>query len=117
MIHIEIEDLVGNAFVGYLQETGKRTLSMQKIEMFANNVVEDLKSKKIEVVLELSRNKTTEFFNDYSEWFIYLEKENVVILKDNITAKQLIKEFSGYLSLETVVAFRKYDNVKILFLH
>ena len=88
---------------------------MQKIEMFANNVEKDLKSKKIEVAIELSRNKTTEFFRNYSEWFTYLEKENVVTLKDNITAKQLIKEFSGYLSLETVVSFRKYDNVKILF--
>ena len=39
MMYIEIDDLVGNAFIPYLQQTGKRTLSLKKINEFATKVV------------------------------------------------------------------------------
>lgn len=115
MIHIQMDDLVGNAFISYLQETGKRRLTIQKIEDFAHSVVKDLNSSGTEVALELSRDETTKFFNYYSEWFSYLEKDNVIVLRDDITVKQLIEEFSGCLSLDVLSAYRKYDNVKKLF--
>ena len=47
MIYIGMDDLVGNAFVSYLERTGKRELSIKKIECFGNNcsVTIDVKQK------------------------------------------------------------------------
>lgn len=114
MMYIEIDDLVGNAFVSYLEKTGKRVLSIYKIEEFGKNIVRDLKSKGTESMLLLSRDMTYSFFYEYADWFVYVERESLVILKDNISVKQLIKKFSGYLSLEVLLAFRNEENIKVL---
>ena len=114
MMYIEIDDLVGNAFVSYLEKTGKRVLSLYKIENFGNNIVRDLESKGTESMLLLSRDRTHSFFYEYSDWFVYLERESLVILKNNISVEQLIKKFSGYLSLEVLLAFRNEENIKVL---
>ena len=107
MMHIDLEDLVGNAFVVYLQKTGKRSISMQKIDYFADNVVKDLHSKGVNARLELSRNETIEFFNRYSEWFSYEEK-------DAVTVKDLIRKFSGYLGIEVLRSLRDEKNFQVL---
>ena len=41
--------------------------------------------------------------------------ENVVILKENITRRDLIRKFSSYLTVKVIVAFRKEENIKVLF--
>ena len=103
MMYIELEDLVG-----------KRVLSLQKIEKYGSNIVRDLKNKGTESTLLLSRDRTNDFFYKYSDWFTYVESEGLVILKDNISVAQLIKKFSGYLSLEVLLAFRDEENIKTL---
>ena len=114
MMYIEMDDLVGNAFVSYLEKTGKRVLSLYKIEKFGSNIVKNLGAKGTKSMLLLSRDRTNAFFYEYSDWFIYVESDGLVILKDNISVAQLLKKFSGYLSLEVLLAFRDEENIKIL---
>lgn len=114
MMYIRTDDLVGNSFVSYLEKTGKRVLSLQKIENFAKSIVIDLRSKGIESTLLLSRDKTYAFFYEYSDWFSYVESDGLVILNDNISVEDLIERFSGYLSLEVLLAFRNEENIKAL---
>ena len=46
---------------------------------------------------------------------VYTKAHYGYVLRDDITVKQLIEEFSGCLSLDVLSAYRKYDNVKKLF--
>ncbi len=114
MIYIEIDDLVGNAFVSYLEKTGKRVLPIQKIESFGNNIVSELNNNGISSTLLLSRDKTYAFFYEYSDMFLFIEKDGMIILKEDISVKDLIQKFSGYLSLKVLRAFRNEENIKIL---
>lgn len=114
MIYIGMDDLVGNAFVSYLERTGKRELSIKKIECFGNNIVSELNNNGISSTLLLSRDKTYAFFYEYSDMFLFIEKDGMIILKEDISVKDLIQRFSGYLSLEVLRAFRNEENIKIL---
>jgi len=117
MIYIEIDDLVGNAFIPYLENTGSRILSLRKIENYGSKVVNCLNKNGIQACLRLSRDLTNEFFYEYSDLFELDESgnENVVILKENITRRDLIRKFSSYLTVQVIVAFRKEENIKVLF--
>ena len=117
MIYIEIDDLVGNAFIPYLEKTGRHSLSLIKIDNYGKKVVDYLNKNGIRACLRVSRDLTNEFFYEYSDLFELDEsgKEDVVILKKDITTRDLIKKFSGYLSVPVVLAFRKEENIKVLF--
>lgn len=117
MRYIEIDDLVGNAFIPYLEKTGSYILPMRKIDNYGKKVVDYLNMNGIQTCLRLSRDLTNEFFYRYSDLFNLDEsgKENLVILKENITTKDLIEKFSGYLSLPVMLAFRNEENIKVLF--
>ena len=45
MMYIEIDDLVGNSFASYLEQTGNRILELRKIEQFGCKIVEQLESE------------------------------------------------------------------------
>ena len=114
MKFIEIDDIVGQAFIVYLRKTGKRKLSLSKIDNYGGEVIKDLKSKGEKVCLCLSREQTRNFFYN-SKYFLYDEITNIVELKPNITEDDLIKRFCGYINYEILIAFRKDENTKILF--
>lgn len=116
MICIKMEDLVGNSFASYLEQTGNRILELDKIEQFGNKVVEQLEKEGEHAYLRLSRDITNEFFYQYSDWFTLTEYNNkmLVVLNENVSVKDLIKKFSGYLSLDVLVAFRNPENIKVL---
>ena len=117
MIYIEIDDLVGNAFIPYLEKTGRHSLSLIKIDNYGKKVVDYLNKNGIRACLRVSRDLTNEFFYEYSDLFELDESgnENVVILKENITRRDLIRKFSIYLTVKVIVAFRKEENIKVLF--
>lgn len=116
-MYIEIDDLIGNAFIPYLEKTGNRMLSLKKINMFGTKVINYLNENGEDACLRLSRDLTNSFFYEYSHLFLLVEneKENVVILANDITSKDLIRKFSGYLSLPVLLAFRDSENTKVLF--
>lgn len=115
-MRIEIDDIIGNAFVSYLQETGKRTLTNEKIKKFALSVVNYLCENGKYAYLDLSENLTNEFFCEYEDWFKSIEDENgrLVVLNNEITVEKLVTEFSEYLSLDVLLAFRNPENIKVL---
>lgn len=118
MMYIEIDDLVANAFIPYLEKTGKRIMSLKKINMFGTKVIDYLNENGENSCLKLSRDLTNAFFYEYSNLFklVENEKEDVVVLvNDDITSSDLIHKFSGYLSLPVLLAFRNEENTKVLF--
>lgn len=117
-MYIEIDDLIGNAFIPYLEQTGKRILSTRKINEFGKKVIEYLNERGEEACLRLSREATNNFFYEHNDLFklIENEEENIVVLINNsITTTDLIHKFSGYLSLPVILAFRNSENTKVLF--
>lgn len=118
MMYIEIDDLIGNAFISYLEKTGKRTLALRKINEFGLKVINYLNENGENACLRLSRDLTNSFFYEYSDLFKLVEngKEDIIVLVNNdITPNELIHRFSGYLSLPVLLAFRNSENTKILF--
>lgn len=116
MMYIDMEDLVGNSFISYLEQTGNRILELGKIEQFGDKVVEQLEKEGEHPYLKLSRNITNEFFYKYADWFTLTEDNNkmLVVLKKDVSVKDLIEKFSGYLSLKVLLAFRNPENIKVL---
>ena len=118
MIRIYIEDLVANAFIAYLTNSNpknyNRKLSLSKIEKYGNEVVYNLRLKEKFATLILSRDLTNEFLSRYYEWF-RLQDDNMIVLDDHVTIDDLIDNFTGYLSLDLLIEFRKRKNYKILF--
>lgn len=117
-MYIEIDDLIGNAFIPYLEQTGKRVLSLKKINMFGTKVINYLNKNGENACLKLSRDLTNCFFYEYSDLFKLVENEKedeVVLVNNDITPNDLIRKFSGYLSLPVILAFRNSENTKVLF--
>lgn len=114
MKFIEIDDIVGQAFIVCLKKTGKRSLSLKKIDEYGAKVVMYLKCRGEKVRLALSREQSRNFFYN-SKYFIYNERTNIVELKPNITEDDLIKRFCGYIDYNILVAFRNEENIKALF--
>ena len=118
MMYIEIDDLVGNAFIPYLEKTGRHSLSLIKIDNYGKKVVDYLNKNGIRACLRVSRDLTNEFFYEYSDLFKLVENEKeyvVVLVNDDITVTDLIHKFSGYLSLPVILAFTNSENTKVLF--
>ena len=111
-MYIEIDDLVGNSFASYLEQTGNRILELRKIEQFGCKIVEQLESENKKACLRLSRDRTYQFFYEYSD--TENNNEILVILNKDVSVKDLIKKFSGYLSLDVLLAFRKPENINVL---
>ena len=117
MVRIYIDDLIPNAFIAYLQHTNpknlNRKLNLHQIEKFGQQVIDNLKRKKIDAYLILSRDLTNEFFSKYYDWF-RLQDDDFVALDDYVTINNLIDRFTGYLSVDLLIEFGKRKNYKIL---
>lgn len=117
MRHIEIDDLIGNAFIAYLSEIENSYLSLKKIENYGLAVVNSLKKTGEIFYLRLCRDLTDDFFY-YSEDFKKVDtlgETLVFITSTDVTKEFLIKKFCGYLSLDVLLAFRDPENTKVLF--
>lgn len=114
MYTITIKCLIPNAFIAYMERTGKRTLSMLSIDSFGKKVLEQLIREGEDVRLDY---KSKEFFYEYSHIFrlTKVNKKEVVELTDEkITKEDLIEKFSGYVPLKILVALRDEENIKSL---
>ena len=113
MFSLYIEDIVGNAFIHYLEKTGNRTLSLGKIEAYGNKVVDSLNTKGFKSRLVLGRDYTREFLFNYSGWFKL--KNHEITLSNNVDVYDLVKEFSGYLAIVVLNELHNKENIKELF--
>ncbi len=115
-IVIQIEEIIGNGFIHYLEKTGNRMLKMYKLEEYAIKVIEQLNTDEIKARLNVSREADDDFFYRYSNWFTRIKKENkmVVVLKEDVTTMQLYQEFATSLSLNVLSAFKNPTNIQVL---
>lgn len=115
-IIIQVEEIIGNGFIHYLEKTGNRMLEMYKLDEYAIKVIEQLNTDEIEARLNVSREADDDFFYRYSNWFTRIRKENkmVVVLDENVTAIQLYQKFATSLSLNVLSAFENPTNIQVL---
>ena len=114
MFLINLDDLAANAFITLLQNNiEKRNLSYNVLEEYGIKILSILKSRfNEEARLNLSRIETDLFYHKFSKFFTECNEE--VHLKDNITYKDLIYKFGGYLSLNLLLSFVDKETVKFL---
>lgn len=113
---IQIEDLVSNALIELINKRNIREVSLHTVEKYGEAVIKYLNKHNDKALLMLSRDRTNSFIQRYENFFELKDIENssIVILKDNITEDDLIKEFRGYLSLDVLMAFVNEECVKAL---
>ena len=107
---IHLEDLLANAFIERFRNNDtNRFISYKEIQTYADIVLKSIHSKNQLAELRLSRDRTNNVLETYSEFFE--EVENGIRLKPEITQDELIEEFRGYLSLfflqEYIMAYKK----------
>ena len=116
-IKIEIDDIIGNAFINSLERKEKRILEIKKIDQYAIKVVEQLNANGKKARLNLSREADEDFFHQYSHWFKRIQKDNktIIVLEDNVTIMELYRKFATSLSIDLLSVFGNYQNVQVLF--
>lgn len=103
---IGIEDLAANALIALIRKTSRRFVSYKDIEAYGNEVVSLLNEKNEKAVLVLSRENTSTFYHDYSDFFEEkdFEKEIGIYLKEEKSADDLLRTFCGYVALDVILA-------------
>lgn len=112
--YIGIKDLAANGLIELLsRNNNSRFLSYDKIESYGNEVVRSLNKSGECAVLILSREDTSDFYRNYSEFF----KEDInngklgIRLQEEIKVEDLINKFRTYLALNVLLKFMDNDIV------
>lgn len=114
--YIGIEDLAANALIESMRKAKKTFLTYKEIENYGSKVVELLNEKGEKAVLILSRESTSAFFRNYSDFF---QEKSVnggmgIELKEEVTIENLIVQFRGYLALDVLMAFVNENSIQAL---
>ena len=121
MFHIDIEDLVANAFIESLKiNSDKKFITYEEIKRYGNVVMQILKDKGEKAVLILSRDNTNAFFRNYSDFFEECTNEAGMLgirLKEDKKLIDLIQQFRGYLAIDVLLAFVDKESVNALYIH
>lgn len=106
-MYIGIEDLVANAIIELVERSHRNEVLFSEINRYGATVVQLLSKNENKAVLILSKERTTAFLNNYSDFFeLYTtELEEGIRLKENISVSQLWEKFRGYLSVDVMMAF------------
>lgn len=105
---ISLEDLVANLFIENFKNNDiRRFLTYSEIEDYGKKVTKNINKTNDSVVLELSRVRTNQMLQNYSEFF---EEKNInkhlgIALKETKNINDLINEFRGYLTLKLLKCF------------
>lgn len=91
---IRIEDLVANALIELVEQTGNRTVSFSQLNKYGDAIVAKLKANNMDVTLIYTRDSTEQFFHDCSNIFTINETDSDVqiTLNDNISTAFLRKK-------------------------
>lgn len=115
-IYIGIEDLAANALIELLDKKNKREVLFSELDNYGSEVLKILNSDGEKAILILSKERTMDFWRDYSEYFdVFTNGEAEGIrLKDDITLEKLWSKFRSYLSVDVIKAFIDEDSVRVL---
>ena len=106
-MYIGIEDLVANAIIELVEKSQRNEVLFSEINRYGATVVQILSEKYNKAILILSKERTSAFLNDYSDFFeLYTNgTEEGIRLKENVSVGQLWEKFRGYLSIDVMMAF------------
>lgn len=106
-MYIGIEDLVANAIIELVEKSQRNEVLFSEINRYGATVVQILSEKNNKAVLILSKERTSTFLSDYSDFFeLYTNgTEEGIRLKGNVSVSQLWEKFRGYLSIDVMMAF------------
>lgn len=113
---IGIEDLVANALIELVEKTGNRTVSFSQLNKYGNAIITKLRASDLDVTLVYTRDKTEQFFHEYSDIFTTNEDESdiEITLNDNISTAYLRKKFRINLAVHVLSAFVSPEAVKTI---
>ena len=108
-----IEDLVGNALIELVEQSGKRTISMAQVNKYRQIVMSKLKEKGVYAHFVDNRNETQQFIENYSNIFTFNETDDnlYTTLNEGISTDFLRKKFRINLALGILPAF-VLDNIE-----
>ena len=106
-MYIGIEDLVANAIIELVEKSQRNEVLFSEINRYGATVVQILSENDNKAILILSKERTSAFLNDYSDFFeLYTNgTEEGIRLKENISVGQLWEKFRRYLSIDVMMAF------------
>lgn len=115
-MYIGIEDLVANAIIELVEKSQRNEVLFSEINRYGATVVQILSEKGNKAILILSKERTSAFLNDYSDFFeLYTNgTEEGIRLKENISVSQLWEKFRGYLSIDVMMAFTDARSIAAL---
>ncbi len=115
-IYIGIEDLVANALIELVEKSEKREVLFRQLDEYGAKVIKYLNDKQEQAVLVLSKERTTKFLHDYSDYFELFVNgmDEGIRLKPGIPVSQLWKKFRGYLSVDVMLAFMDKMSISAL---
>ena len=115
-MYIGIEDLVANAIIELVEKSQRNEVLFSEINRYGATVVQILSEKDNKAILILSKERTSAFLNDYSDFFeLYTNgTEEGIRLKENISVSQLWEKFRGYLSIDVMRAFTDARSIAAL---
>lgn len=113
---IGIEDLVANALIELVEQTGNRTVSFSQLNKYGDAIITKLRASDLDVTLIYTRDETEQFFHDCSDLFTTNENESdiEITLNDNISTTFLRKKFRINLALHLLSAFVSPEAVKAI---
>lgn len=96
-MYIGIEDLVANAIIELVEKSQRNEVLFSEINRYGATVVQILSEKDNKAILILSKERTSAFLNDYSDFFeLYTNgTEEGIRLKENISVSQLWEKFKS----------------------
>ena len=115
-MYIGIEDLVANAIIELVEKSQRNEVLFSEINRYGATVVQILSEKDNKAILILSKERTSAFLNDYSDFFeLYTNgTEEGIRLKENISVSQLWEKFREYLSIDVMMAFTDARSIAAL---
>lgn len=113
---IGVEDLVANALIELVENTGNRTVSFSQLNKYGEAIIAKLKKEDLDVTLIFTRETTDQFFHDCSEIFSIHEVGNdiQITLNESISTALLRKRFRINLALNLLSAFVSPDTVNAI---
>lgn len=116
IIRLTLEDLIPNALIELIENNVSRTISYSTILQYGSAVVKELEKMNKEGILQIHRDTTTQFEEDYKEVFDFFEIGNsrYVKVKDNISSNHLRKRFRIHQSIDTLTALISNTSKQVL---
>lgn len=115
-IYIGIEDIAANAFIEVSKNSCTRELSFNTLNNYSSKILKILNSESQQATLKISYEETQKIFIEYSDFFEpYSHGDTTgIMLKTNISTKQLWQQFRSYLSTDVMQAFMAPESIAVL---